>query len=118
MRRDWRAGAALLGIAAGWLPWIWFYLHDQRTEFYYYAVAFEPFLIIAITLCLGLIIGPPPRRRPPAAPLGAVAAGAYLIAVLAQPRLPLPDPGRRGSSRTLPGCPACGSAAGSERAFS
>jgi dolichyl-phosphate-mannose-protein mannosyltransferase len=81
MRRDWRAGAALLGIAAGWLPWIWFYLHDQRTEFYYYAVTFEPFLIIAITLCLGLIIGPAaaaPGRRA----LGAIVAGAYLIAVL------------------------------------
>jgi dolichyl-phosphate-mannose-protein mannosyltransferase len=82
MRRDWRAGAALMGIAAGWLPWIWFYLHDQRTEFYYYAVTFEPFLIIAITLCLGLIIGPSaaaPGRRA----LGAVVGGAYMIAVVA-----------------------------------
>jgi dolichyl-phosphate-mannose--protein O-mannosyl transferase len=82
MRRDWRCGAALLGIAAGWLPWIWFSLHDHRTEFYYYAVTFEPFLIMAITLCLGLIIGKTsaaPARRA----LGAVIAGAYLIAVLA-----------------------------------
>jgi dolichyl-phosphate-mannose-protein mannosyltransferase len=81
MRRDWRAGAALLGVAAGWLPWVWFYLHDQRTEFFYYAVTFEPFLIIAITLCLGAIIGPAsatPGRRA----LGAVTAGAYLLAVL------------------------------------
>lgn len=30
----------------------------RRTEFYYYAVTFGPFLVIAITLCLGLIIGP------------------------------------------------------------
>jgi dolichyl-phosphate-mannose-protein mannosyltransferase len=81
-RRDWRAGAVLLGVAAGWLPWIWFYLHDGRTEFYYYAVAFEPFLIIAITLCLGLIIGPAgasPARRV----TGSVVAGGYLLAVLA-----------------------------------
>ena len=82
MRRDWRAGAALLGIAAGWLPWIWFYLHDQRTEFYYYAVTFEPFLIIAITLCLGLVIGPSAAGAGRRA-LGAVIAGAYLITVLA-----------------------------------
>ena len=82
MRRDWRAGAALLGIAAGWLPWIWFYLHDQRTEFNYYAVTFEPFLIIAITLALGLIIGPAAAGAGRRA-LGAVVAGAYLIAVLA-----------------------------------
>jgi dolichyl-phosphate-mannose-protein mannosyltransferase len=81
MRRDWRAGSALLGLAAGWLPWIWFSWHDHRTEFSYYAVVFEPFLIIAITLCIGLIIGPArasPGRRAP----GAVAAGAYLLAVL------------------------------------
>jgi dolichyl-phosphate-mannose-protein mannosyltransferase len=81
-RRDWRAGSALLAIAAGWLPWIWFSWHDHRTEFYYYAIVFEPFLIIAITLCLGLIIGPQ-RAAPARRAAGAVAAGAYLIAVLA-----------------------------------
>jgi dolichyl-phosphate-mannose--protein O-mannosyl transferase len=81
MRRDWRSGAALLGVAAGWLPWIWFYLHDQRTEFYYYAIAFEPFLIIAVTLCLGLILGPQ-RASPGRRAIGAVASGTYLLAVL------------------------------------
>ena len=80
-RRDWRAGAVLLGVAAGWLPWIWFYLHDNRTEFYYYAVAFLPFLAIAITLCIGLIIGPT-RAAPARRALGAVGVGAYLLAVL------------------------------------
>jgi dolichyl-phosphate-mannose-protein mannosyltransferase len=80
-RRDWRAGAVLLGVAAGWLPWIWFYLHDNRTEFFYYAVAFLPFLAIAITLCIGLIIGPA-RAAPSRRALGAVGVGAYLIAVL------------------------------------
>ena len=93
MRRDWRTGALLLATAAGWLPWIWFYLHDQRTEFYYYAIAFEPYLIIAITLSLGLIIGP--RRASPARrATGAVTAGTYLLAILPQPRLPLPHPRR------------------------
>src|SRR5450755_660958 len=82
LRRDWRAGSALLAVAAGWLPWIWFAWHDHRTEFYYYAVVFEPFMIIAITLCLGLIIGrtsASPGRRA----VGAVVSGAYLLAVLA-----------------------------------
>jgi dolichyl-phosphate-mannose-protein mannosyltransferase len=81
-RRDWRAGAVVLGVAAGWLPWFWFAWHDHRTEFYFYAVAFDPFLVIAITLCLGLIIGPAtatPGRRA----AGAVIVGAYLLAVLA-----------------------------------
>jgi dolichyl-phosphate-mannose--protein O-mannosyl transferase len=80
-RRDWRAGAVLLGVAAGWLPWIWFYYHDNRTEFFYYAIAFEPFVVIAVTLCLGLIIGPA-RAAPGRRALGAVGAGGYLLAVL------------------------------------
>jgi dolichyl-phosphate-mannose-protein mannosyltransferase len=80
-RRDWRVGPVLLGVAAGWLPWVWYYWHDNRTEFYYYAVAFEPFMIIAITLCLGLIIGRA-RAGPGRRAIGAVAAGGYLIAVL------------------------------------
>jgi dolichyl-phosphate-mannose-protein mannosyltransferase len=81
-RRDWRAGAVLVGVAAGWLPWFWFAWHDNRTEYYFYAIAFLPFLVIAITLCLGLVIGPvdaPPGRRA----IGAVLAGAYLLLVLA-----------------------------------
>ncbi len=80
-RRDWRAGAVLLGVAAGWLPWVWYAWHDHRTEFYYYAIVYEPFLVIAITLCLGLIIGPA-RAAPGRRAIGAVAAGGYLMAVL------------------------------------
>src|SRR5579859_1987869 len=81
-RRDWRAGTILLGVTAGWLPWYWFAWHDHRTEYYYYAVVFLPFLVMAITLCLGRIIGPAratPRRRV----AGAVIAGAYVLLVLA-----------------------------------
>ena len=81
IRRDWRAGAVLLGLAAGLLPWFWFAVHDHRTEFYFYAVAFDPFLVIAITLCLGLIIGPA-RAFPARRVLGAILAGGYLLAVL------------------------------------
>jgi dolichyl-phosphate-mannose--protein O-mannosyl transferase len=81
LRRDWRAGAVLLGVAAGWLPWVWFALHDHRTEFYFYAVAFDPFLVIAITLCIGLIIGPS-RAAPARRVAGSVISGAYLLAVL------------------------------------
>ena len=77
-RRDWRAGAVLLGVAAGWLPWFAF---SGRTQFYFYAVSFVPFLVLSITLCLGLVIGPAQasvRRRT----AGAVAAAVCLLAVL------------------------------------
>ena len=81
VRRDWRAGAVLVAVAAGWLPWFWYAWHDNRTEYFFYAVVFVPFLVIAITLCLGLIIGPA-RADPVRRAVGAVVVGAYLILVL------------------------------------
>jgi dolichyl-phosphate-mannose--protein O-mannosyl transferase len=76
-RRDWRAGAAVLCFLAGWATWLpW----PGRTKFYYYALEFEPFIIICIVLCLGLIIGPASawvwRRR-----IGAGLAGGYVLVV-------------------------------------
>jgi dolichyl-phosphate-mannose-protein mannosyltransferase len=77
-RRDWRAGAVLLGVIAGWLPW---FPYVSRTKFYYYALEFEPFLILSIVLCLGLILGPAAggvlRRS-----IGAGLVGAYVLSVL------------------------------------
>jgi dolichyl-phosphate-mannose-protein mannosyltransferase len=77
-RRDWRAGAVLLGVAAGWLPW---FLFSSRTQFYFYAVTFVPFLVLSITLCLGLIIGPA-RASAGRRATGAALAGAYMLGVL------------------------------------
>jgi len=74
-RRDWRAGAAVLGVLAGWATWLPF---PDRTKYFYYALEFEPFMIICIVLCLGLIIGPASARlRRRAA--GQTLAGAYLL---------------------------------------
>jgi dolichyl-phosphate-mannose--protein O-mannosyl transferase len=53
-RRDWRAGAVLAGIAAGYLPW---FLYPERTTFFFYAISFEPFLVLALVFCLGLVLG-------------------------------------------------------------
>jgi dolichyl-phosphate-mannose-protein mannosyltransferase len=77
-RRDWRAGAALLGVAAGWVTWLPFV---SRTKFFYYALEFEPFMIICIVLCLGLIIGPATARRPRRV-IGTALAGGYVLAAL------------------------------------
>jgi dolichyl-phosphate-mannose-protein mannosyltransferase len=74
-RRDWRAGAAVLGVLAGWATWL---PYPGRTKYFYYALEFEPFMIISIVLCLGLIIGPASARlRRRAA--GRTLAGAYLL---------------------------------------
>ncbi len=77
-RRDWRAGAAVLCFLAGWATWLPF---TSRTKFYYYALEFEPFIIICIVLCLGLIIGPATARVTRRV-TGAVVAGIYVLAVL------------------------------------
>jgi dolichyl-phosphate-mannose--protein O-mannosyl transferase len=36
------------GMAAGYLPWFFF---QRRTVFSFYAIAFEPFLILALVYC-------------------------------------------------------------------
>lgn len=61
--RDWRAGAALSGIVAGWLPW---FLYQTRTIYSFYAVAFVPWLVLVVVACLALVLGAadaPARRR-------------------------------------------------------
>jgi dolichyl-phosphate-mannose-protein mannosyltransferase len=79
LARDWRAGAALSGIVGGYLPW---FLYQQRTIFEFYAVAFVPWVVLTVTYCLGLVLGPPgvlDRSRQ----VRTVVAGSYvLIAVL------------------------------------
>jgi dolichyl-phosphate-mannose-protein mannosyltransferase len=77
-RRDWRAGVAVLGVAAGWVTWLPFI---SRTKFYYYALEFEPFMILCIVLCLGLIIGPATASLMRRA-IGSSVVGVYLVAVL------------------------------------
>ncbi|MDJ1136393.1 dolichyl-phosphate-mannose--protein mannosyltransferase [Streptomyces iconiensis] len=70
-RRDWRAGAILCGVAAGYLPW---FAYQERTIFLFYAVVFVPFLCLALAMAAGALAGPPgvsDRRRA----VGVVAVG-------------------------------------------
>ncbi|MEY4152859.1 MAG: hypothetical protein RL470_918, partial [Actinomycetota bacterium] len=41
------------GISAGYLPWFFF---QQRTVFTFYAIVFEPFLILALVYCARSIL--------------------------------------------------------------
>lgn len=43
----------LLGVIAGYLPWFFF---QKRTTFSFYAVVFEPFLVLAIVYCAKLFV--------------------------------------------------------------
>ncbi|MEO3812068.1 phospholipid carrier-dependent glycosyltransferase [Sphaerisporangium sp. B11E5] len=79
--RDWRAGAVLLAYAVGWLPWFYYAIADNRTMFLFYTAPMIPFMILALTLIAGLVIGPvnaPPVRRA----AGAAVAGAFVLVAL------------------------------------
>jgi dolichyl-phosphate-mannose-protein mannosyltransferase len=77
--RDWRFGVALVGVLSSWLPWL---RYSDRPIFYFYAVAMVPFTVIALTLVLGKVLGPPdaaPRRRA----WGAATVAAFVVMVIA-----------------------------------
>ena len=76
-RRDWRAGAIACAIAAGYLPW---FLYQERTIFFFYAVVFVPFLCLAVAMMIGAILGPPgssDTRRV----VGATSAGVLVLLI-------------------------------------
>lgn len=77
LRRDWRSGAVLCAVGAGYLPW---FLYQDRTIFSFYAVVFVPYLCLAVAMMLGTLLGPPgatgERRM-----LGTVAAGVLVLLI-------------------------------------
>jgi dolichyl-phosphate-mannose--protein O-mannosyl transferase len=52
-RRDWRAGAVFVGVLAGLGPWFAF---PTRTMFTFYAVSFEPWLILGLVYAMALMV--------------------------------------------------------------
>jgi dolichyl-phosphate-mannose--protein O-mannosyl transferase len=61
-RREWQVGAILIGMVAGYLPWL---MYAHRTVFQFYTIAFEPYMVLAIVYVLALLLGSrrDPRRR-------------------------------------------------------
>jgi dolichyl-phosphate-mannose--protein O-mannosyl transferase len=76
--RDGRAGAVLVAVLAGWLPWI--VLFADRTIFTFYAVVLLPFLVAALTMSLGQVLG---TARCPGRPARIAATGLFLAAAVA-----------------------------------
>ncbi|MBI1759616.1 MAG: phospholipid carrier-dependent glycosyltransferase [Actinobacteria bacterium] len=77
-RRDWRAGAVWVAFGAGWLSWM---INLDRTMFFFYMLPLVPFLVIAVAMALGDVLGPhgagKVRRR-----IGATALSGYLALVV------------------------------------
>ncbi|MEH0110305.1 phospholipid carrier-dependent glycosyltransferase [Tersicoccus sp. MR15.9] len=83
-RRDWRAGAILAGVAAGYLPW---FLYPERTTFFFYAVSFEPFLVLGLTMVAGRVLATPRTADDGTVPAarrrwGIVVIGVFVAAAL------------------------------------
>jgi dolichyl-phosphate-mannose--protein O-mannosyl transferase len=79
-RRDWRATAILLVFAFGYLPWF----HEDakhRVMFLFYMLPNVPFMVLAVTMAIGMAIGLraalPVRRA-----VGLTASAAYLATVV------------------------------------
>lgn len=51
---DWRAGLVLAGYFATFGPWL---IYSNRTIFTFYTVVISPFVVLAVTYVLGLIMG-------------------------------------------------------------
>ena len=73
--RDWRFGVAVVGTASTWLPWL---QYDARPIFLFYAVAILPFVVLALTLTIGKLIGPS-RAPSPRRTAGIVVGGAFVV---------------------------------------
>jgi dolichyl-phosphate-mannose--protein O-mannosyl transferase len=80
--RDWRAGAVLLAYAMAWLPWFYFAIASNRTMFLFYAIPMVPFMVLALTLCAGLLIGPGGSAAGMRRTLGAAVVGAFALLAL------------------------------------
>ncbi|NKY34392.1 phospholipid carrier-dependent glycosyltransferase [Nocardia speluncae] len=87
VRRDWRYAAVLTGYGAALLPW---FLTLDRQMYYFYAVALAPFLVMAVALVFGDVLGT--ARRAAAREPGGIA-----------PFLP-PEPSERHSLGLLAIC--------------
>jgi dolichyl-phosphate-mannose-protein mannosyltransferase len=82
-RLDWRAGAVLVAFLAGYLPWLY---EDakHRSMFLFYLLPSVPFMVLMITMAIGMLLAWSRSARTEWRRLaGLVAVSVYLIAVIA-----------------------------------
>jgi dolichyl-phosphate-mannose-protein mannosyltransferase len=57
-KREWQAGLILMGFVGGYLPWL---QYPNRTMFFFYSIAFEPYMMLALAATIGLMVVRPPE---------------------------------------------------------
>ncbi len=75
----WAIAVVLTGVAAGWLPWLFY---PERTTFFFYTIVITPFLLLALTIVLGFVLGAPDAPAPRRA-LGGTIIVVFLMIVIA-----------------------------------
>jgi dolichyl-phosphate-mannose-protein mannosyltransferase len=93
--RVWTEALILTGLAAGYLPWL---MYLNRTVFTFYTIAFEPYLILALTAAVGVLLGtaadPESRRTAGIRTVGAFLGLCVAISLFFLPiwtAMPIPD---------------------------
>jgi dolichyl-phosphate-mannose-protein mannosyltransferase len=56
-KREWQAALILMGFVGGYLPWL---QYPNRTMFFFYSIAFEPYMLLALAATIGLMVVRPP----------------------------------------------------------
>lgn len=49
----WALAVVVTGVAAGWAPWL---LYPDRTMFFFYTIVITPFLVLALTIVLSMVL--------------------------------------------------------------
>jgi dolichyl-phosphate-mannose--protein O-mannosyl transferase len=84
--RTWREGFILMGMLAGYVPWL---MYLNRTVFQFYGIIYEPYMILAITFAISVILGkrtdPEHRRTAGIAWVSAYGVLAILLSIFFYP---------------------------------
>ncbi|WP_127794020.1 dolichyl-phosphate-mannose--protein mannosyltransferase [Agromyces sp. LHK192] len=80
--REWQVGVVLLGLAAGYAPWLGYL---DRTVFQFYSIVFQPYLVLGTAIAIGIILGradaPTWRRQRGIATVAVFLVGVVLVSI-------------------------------------
>jgi dolichyl-phosphate-mannose--protein O-mannosyl transferase len=75
----WAVAVVLTGVGAGWLPWLFY---PERTMFFFYTIVITPFLVVALTMVMGFVLGGPQASQRRSASGVAIVIGMLALAIV------------------------------------